>query len=114
MGTVELRQIGGDVKPYEDRGRHEGEAVSKGISGTKRRGPRLAFVPLITLTADLARLKALLPLADEWEAADILRILDSEGRGYPALGWLVSKYERLLNPPPGDAAQDASDLMGPS
>ena len=107
------------MKPYEDRGRHDGEAVSKGISGTRRVGPRKPYVPPIDLDANLARLTALLPRLTVDEQRDALKIIDARGRGYPNLGWRVDRYERLVNTPQltGDAlreqaAQDKRDLEG--
>ena len=95
------------MKTHEDRGVHDGEAVSKGISGTKRVGPRKPYVPPIGLQIDLDRLRALLPLADAesdnsvvalW-AAEIRAIIDANGRGYDT-AYLALRYERQLRPDP--------------
>ena len=107
------------MKEYEERGAHDGEAVSKGISGTRRVGPRKPYLPPIDLADNLARLTALLPRLTVDEQRDALRIIDARGRGYPNLGWLLGKYERLANSPKltgaalqAQAAQDRKDLEG--
>ena len=103
------------MREHEDRGRHDGEAVSRGISGTKRVGPKVRR-PWVPDSVNLDRLRAvLLKLTAHrysWEREEILNILEHNGRGYPDLGWRAGKYEALLNPPPGDPDKDEADLHG--
>ena len=104
------------MREHEDRGRHDGEAVSKGISGTRRVGPKVrrAWVPdSVNLDRLRAVLKKLTAHRYTWERSEILAILDAKGRGYPDLGWRAGKYEALLNPAPGDADKDEADIYDP-
>ena len=94
-------------------GTRDGQHASKGARiETRHVGPKVRskWVPD---TINLDRLKALLPRLTVDEKRDVLRILDARGKGYPNLDWLASRYERLLNSVPGDAAKDIHDLYGP-
>ena len=104
----------------EDSGAHDGEAVSKGLSGTRHVGPKTRR-PWVPDTIALDRLRAVSPRLTVDEQRDVLKILDAQGKGYPDLGWRADRYERLANIQglTGEAAaaqaeQDRRDLEGPN
>ena len=70
----------------------------------KHVGPRKPYAPPAANSISMARLKALIPRLTVEERADVQRIIDAQGRGYPNLGWLVDRYEALAQPDPEPAA----------
>ncbi len=82
------------MKTYQDRGRHDNEHASQGTRLERRRvGPRPQYTADPGQQAVLARLRAVLPLLDTAEQADVGRILAQPWK-YD-IAYMATRYEAL-------------------